>query len=176
MNIRKATMDDALFVSQCLDVTNYNEYSHYLDQFVCAMFNRDDVLYNCKNSIIAEVDGVRAGLIIPYGGDEYVRYFEANCRAFDPNKRVTPEEFECKPDEYHFEALAVLPEFRHRGIGSALVRYAEEQGRTLGFTKITLAVEQKHPELKDYYHKLGYSDLECLTSVEMDLQRMGKSL
>lgn len=53
-------------------------------------------------------------------------------------------------------ALAVLPEYRMRGIGSRLVRHAEEQLRDLGCPKINLQILQGNEEVQAFYCKLGY--------------------
>ena len=53
-------------------------------------------------------------------------------------------------------ALAVLPEYRRRGLGSRLVRHAEQQLRALGCPKINLQIMKGNESVESFYRKLGY--------------------
>jgi ribosomal protein S18 acetylase RimI-like enzyme len=53
-------------------------------------------------------------------------------------------------------SLAVLPGCRGRGLGSRLVRHAEEQLRSLGCPKINLQIMNGNEEVESFYRKLGY--------------------
>jgi len=53
-------------------------------------------------------------------------------------------------------SLAVLPEHCRRGIGSRLVRRAEERLKLLGCPKINLQILQENEAVAAFYHKLGY--------------------
>jgi ribosomal protein S18 acetylase RimI-like enzyme len=53
-------------------------------------------------------------------------------------------------------SLAVLPEYRKRGIGSRLVRHAEQQLRELGCPKINLQILKGNEQVEAFYRKLGY--------------------
>lgn len=52
--------------------------------------------------------------------------------------------------------LAVLPDFRRRGIATALVRAAEEGLRELGCPKVNLQIRASNSEVRDFYRSLGY--------------------
>ena len=54
--------------------------------------------------------------------------------------------------------LSVLPEFRHKGIGTSLVQEAEKiVQEEIGEEDITLSVESWNKELIGWYERLGYS-------------------
>jgi len=53
-------------------------------------------------------------------------------------------------------SLAVLPEYRRRGLGSRLMRHAEERLKLLGFPKINLQIMQGNEAVEAFYRKLGY--------------------
>ncbi|MET0793364.1 MAG: GNAT family acetyltransferase [Polyangiaceae bacterium] len=55
---------------------------------------------------------------------------------------------------YH---LAVLPEWRRRGVASALVRAAEHGVRALGASKLNLQVRATNAEVVAFYRSLGYA-------------------
>jgi ribosomal protein S18 acetylase RimI-like enzyme len=53
--------------------------------------------------------------------------------------------------------LAVSPEHRRRGIGSAMMRRAEEALRALSCPKINLQVRESNQGVITFYEQLGYS-------------------
>jgi ribosomal protein S18 acetylase RimI-like enzyme len=53
-------------------------------------------------------------------------------------------------------SLAVLPEYRRRGLGSRLVRHAEERLRASGCPKINLQILKGNEAVESFYRKLGY--------------------
>jgi GNAT superfamily N-acetyltransferase len=55
--------------------------------------------------------------------------------------------------------LAVLPEYRGRGIGRRLLLAVEQKARTLGCTKVTLEVLEANPARR-LYTALGYASPE----------------
>ena len=50
--------------------------------------------------------------------------------------------------------MALLPEFRNRGVGTALLRHTIEEGGKLGLP-VTIHVEQFNPALR-LYQRLGF--------------------
>jgi ribosomal protein S18 acetylase RimI-like enzyme len=56
----------------------------------------------------------------------------------------------------HIFLLYVMPEHRRQGIGSALMRYAEDWARARGDRQIGLQVFQSNQPALNLYHQLGY--------------------
>src|SRR5215831_11910836 len=54
-------------------------------------------------------------------------------------------------------AVAVLNSHRRRGIGTALVRGAEDRLRSIGCNKINLQVRTSNATVVDFYKRLGYT-------------------
>ena len=54
--------------------------------------------------------------------------------------------------------LAVLPEYRRRGIGSALVREVEDRLKSRGVKKISIMVERADELANDFWNALEKSD------------------
>jgi N-acetylglutamate synthase-like GNAT family acetyltransferase len=52
--------------------------------------------------------------------------------------------------------LGVLPEFRRKGVGEALVRHGLAEARRLGAKRVEIGVIADHVELKDWYARLGF--------------------
>ena len=52
--------------------------------------------------------------------------------------------------------LAVLPEFRHLGIGEKLVNDAFEKAKAFGKEKLEIGIVEENVKLRNWYEKLGF--------------------
>ena len=59
--------------------------------------------------------------------------------------------------------LAVLPEFRKRGVSRALIGYIEQQARLRGIPKVQLGTRLVLTRLREYYARLGYYEVRFAT-------------
>ncbi|MGN0457710.1 MAG: GNAT family N-acetyltransferase [Eubacterium sp.] len=60
-------------------------------------------------------------------------------------------------DGVELNNLAVLPEYRHLGIGKELVDYAITYSKnTIGANKISIGIVEENSVLKEWYEKLGF--------------------
>ncbi|MBI4671535.1 MAG: GNAT family N-acetyltransferase [Chloroflexi bacterium] len=57
--------------------------------------------------------------------------------------------------------LAVLPEFRGRGIGNALIEYVEKKARQAGYTRVRLGVRVVLDAMRAAYERRGYRFVEA---------------
>ena len=55
--------------------------------------------------------------------------------------------------------LAVLPALQSRGLGTLLIRAAEQRIRNRGLRRAELAVEESNPRARALYERLGYASL-----------------
>ncbi len=65
----------------------------------------------------------------------------------------------CNGGEWELNNLAVLPEYRHLGIGKAMVNYAVKMVKTYGGTKISIGIIEENTKLKNWYLKLGFTHI-----------------
>jgi GNAT superfamily N-acetyltransferase len=81
-------------------------------------------------------------------------------------------------DVCYLERLAVLPAYRRRGFGEALVNHAVEEARKLGVGRVELGMIAAQTELRDWYEKLGFSvtSIAQFEGVPFQVAFMGKSL
>jgi GNAT superfamily N-acetyltransferase len=59
---------------------------------------------------------------------------------------------------YIIERLAVLPEFRRRGIGERLMKHIENIIRKKHGDKLEVSIVDNNQTLKDWYKRLGYGE------------------
>jgi GNAT superfamily N-acetyltransferase len=62
------------------------------------------------------------------------------------------------PEVPRLDHLEVPGPFQGRGIGTALVRAAEDRARQLGYQQIALGVALDNPKARRLYERLGYAD------------------
>ncbi|HVZ19605.1 MAG TPA: ribosomal protein S18-alanine N-acetyltransferase [Vicinamibacterales bacterium] len=60
-------------------------------------------------------------------------------------------------DEIHINNVAILPELRGRGIGTALMARVMEEARRLGAKRATLEVRASNAGARKLYERLGFS-------------------
>jgi diamine N-acetyltransferase len=60
----------------------------------------------------------------------------------------------------YLERLAVLPEYRHRGFGKALVVHSLSKAKLLGVRCMHIGIIAEHTELKDWYKRIGFVEEE----------------
>jgi predicted N-acetyltransferase YhbS len=63
-------------------------------------------------------------------------------------------------DHMYFGRLAVLPEYRNRGIAGALIDYVEARARERGLPRVRLGVRLALPRLRARYERQGYRLIE----------------
>lgn len=73
--------------------------------------------------------------------------------------KIPPSEPDQYPEEYSAVAdLFVRPEHQHRGIGTALMRHAEDYARRCGARKVELNVLSENRDAIEFYRGLGYTE------------------
>lgn len=179
VTIRKAVKEDALFMAErilwAIGVPDAKDSDVETLSAVCAM---KDVLYSYENTLIAEVDGERVGIMISYDG---ALYSTLRVKTFSNVGDALKCDFsnmadEAKAGEYYLDSLAVSPEFRHRGIGRALMSAALESGRKTGIEKATLLVSPKNPPALRLYSHMGFKPTGMVKAFGHIYLRMERSL
>ncbi|HYR02442.1 MAG TPA: GNAT family N-acetyltransferase [Syntrophobacteria bacterium] len=66
------------------------------------------------------------------------------------------------PDVCYLERLAVLPEFRRKGLGKSLVDHVLKEAGTLGARRVEIGIIATHRELKDWYFRLGFRAIKTV--------------
>ena len=164
IKIRKARIDDVAYIAEGIyhaflleDKALYNQWIRTLKE-VCA---QEDTHYSYRNTWIAEVDGVRAGMMIAVDGEHYRvqrdRMYPQLKELFDVafGKGWDDMEDEAKAGEFYIDSLAVSLPYRNQGVGTALIEKAKDMAKEKGIGVVTLAVEPEN-KAKRLYQKLGF--------------------
>ena len=163
--IRDARPDDAPFLAKCImaGMHFYDFESEipsardiYDNLIVCEQ--RDDMLYTYKHTRVAESDGITVGSLLSYPGEIYrdLRH-KTFCELWPDLARMDAEsEQETGPGDYYLDSLAILPEYRHQGIGKALMQDGIRIGLGLGYKQVALVADSDLPHLIRLYESLGF--------------------
>ena len=159
ITLRRATAADARFIAENvlralhIDETDDSHINHLAD-----ISRREDTLYSWRNATIALYDGVPAGLMVAYDG---VRYRRMRDITFPMIRIYVGDDYQSMDDEacageYYLDSLAVLPEFRRRGIASALIQEMFRQQDEAGIPLATIAVDPENNTAYGLYTKNGF--------------------
>ena len=165
IRIRRATIEDVAYIAEGIyhaflleDEALYDPWIRTLKE-VC---EQEDTHYSYKNTWIAEVDGIRAGMMIAVDGE---RYREQRDKMYPQLKGLFDVAFgkgwdemedEAKAGEFYIDSLAVSLPYRNQGVGTALIEKAKELAKKKGIGVVTLAVEPEN-KAKRLYQKLGFA-------------------
>lgn len=163
ITIRNANKADAEFIARGFLTAMWisGEEMEKLLPSCKSLAEMDDTLYSWRNASIAQYEGVDAAVLISYDGASYA---DASAKTFAYIRDHGGEDFtqmthEAEAGEWYVDTLAVMPEFRRKGIALRLLHHAIELGRqNPNVQKTTLYVDPDHPWVVDLYASVGFRD------------------
>lgn len=182
LHIRDGRPSDAHFLAECImagmhmydfeEVLN-DDLSDILGRLTSCE-ERTDTLYTHARTRVGEIDGTPVAALLSYPGELYRELKEKTFREYWPAffELFSSDDPETGPGEYYLDSLAVLPAFRHRGIGQAMIRDSMQIGISQGFTRIALVADSQMPRLVSLYGSLGFVREEIRHAFGTDFQRM----
>ena len=119
---------------------------------------RNEGSFSWRNAQVAEVDGAVAGLLVGYLIEDPVDLSNLG----EMHKIVRPlAQLEAEaPGYWYVNVLAVYPEFRGMGIGSMLLKHADEIGRDKS-KGMAIIVASENTGAKRLYERAGYRARSC---------------
>lgn len=128
------------------------------------IFREEKNRLSYQNTIVAEVVGEVAGILISYQGELAVQLDEPLLKRVrkiqgDPNITFDQETF---PGDFYIDTLCVSSNFQGYGIGTTLLKEAEEMAKQKGYQRISLNVAHDNPLAKRLYKKLGYIEEQVI--------------
>jgi Acetyltransferases len=130
-------------------------------------FRRDGNRFSYQYIQLAEQNSKVVGLVLSFGGRDEARL---NATAGSWLER------EAEGDEWYVDALAVLKNWDHKGIGTSLLQTAEQQARQHSYSKIALNVAQGNKQALDLYTHLHYVVTQQTFLYQHPYVRMVKTL
>ena len=113
--------------------------------------------YSWQNAIIAECEGVVAGAVVGYDGARLEELRRGTLTIIRNRTGHTPTLVdETEAGEYYLDSVAVLPEFRHSGVGRALVEAFCERAFAEGAERVGLIVDVQNPKAEELYRSVGF--------------------
>lgn len=118
---------------------------------------------------LAEVEGETAGLLLTLRGDRLEHLertlAEGILKVYNPLQMlrmlwrlmVLGRTEEANKDEFLVSHVAVAPDYRRRGIATALLQRAEKEAKDEGFTKLVLEVEIGNINAIHVYERFGFA-------------------
>lgn len=182
LHIRDGRPSEAPFLARCImagmhmyefgDVID-DELSVILERLT-ACEERTDTLYTHARTRVGEIDGTPVAALLSYPGALYRELKEKTFREYWPAffEQFASDDPETDPGEYYLDSLAVLPAFRHRGIGQEMIRDSMQIGISQGLTRIALVADSEMPRLVSLYGSLGFVSEEIRHAFGTDFQRM----
>ena len=143
-----------------------------LEQLVTETTNRHSYL----NTYVAEKNDEILGIVVLYDGllgDKLDRQLEEQLAKKGIHITLDAE---AHMDEYYIDTICVSKDARGLGIGTRLLQFAEQKGKQLGYSKISLNVELEKIDARRLYERMGYSTTESWTIINEPFHHMVKSL
>lgn len=118
----------------------------------------ENTQYSWRYALVAECNGEAVGAVVGYDG---ARLHELREGTFSVLRRkvgrVPNIDDETTASEYYLDSVAVIPEFRGRGIGAALVNAFCERAFAEGAKRVGLIVDTENPDAEKLYISQGFA-------------------
>ena len=116
--------------------------------------------YSYRNCWLAEVAGRRAGALLSFPMPARGAADAVSPPPFDGSDVFAPYKYLEAPGTWYICGLALLPEYRGRGIGTQLMRIAAQQARQHGYDRLSLVVFEENTGALRLYRRLGYQVID----------------
>jgi ribosomal protein S18 acetylase RimI-like enzyme len=124
---------------------------------------RETGSFSYRNATMIEHAGRAAGTLIGYVIPDAPEPIPSDM----PAMFVPMQELENQaPGTWYVNVLAVLPQFRNLGLGTELLRIADENGRKLGKRGMSVIVSDANIGARRLYERLGYRETARRTMVK----------
>ena len=162
LNIRKATINDAPLISSVVAMAIGEETAilyggeNYMNVFE-EIALLEDSQYSYRNSFVAEINGNAVGAVVAYDGAELHSLRKSTLEII---YKHTAKELqivdETDASEFYLDSLAVLPEYRGRGVGAQLILAVKERAFNEYNKNLGLLVDFENPDAERLYQSVGF--------------------
>ena len=121
------------------------------------LVRNEDNRHTYLNTYIAYEDKKILGIVVLYDGktgkDLDGRLMRKLQQTHGASYKIDKEAHD---EEYYIDTICVAPDARGRGIGTMLLRFAVQQAKKLGYTKLSLNVETEKIKARSLYEREGF--------------------
>lgn len=145
---------------------------------LASFFQQEGNRVSYQNTLVKEVDGQVAGILISYHGSESEmldKPFVERLKKITGKSNVTIQK-EAEDDDYYLDTVAVADAYQGRGYGKELLLAFEDKARAAGYRKLALLAEASNEPAYSIYKKLGYQSDGSVTVSGYHFQHMVKFL
>lgn len=161
--VRAAVQEDAATIAEAVAMAIGDEgalHNYCGDDYLAVLTeiarNRA-TQYSYEYALIAEVGGVVAGAVVGYDGAQLGVLREGTFGVLRRTiGRVPTIADETEAGEYYLDSIAVLPEFRGRGVARALIDAFCDKAFAEGHNCVGLIVDFDNPKAEKLYTSLGF--------------------
>lgn len=171
IKIEQAAPHDAPFVAQaiieaigrdhCVELVGSEDRLPELEAIFRELAEAEESQYSYRNTLRAvDTDGNTAGVCISYDGEHLARLREPFLKRVEERfgMDTTNVDDETDASEVYLDTLMVKPEYRGRGIASALLRASIEKARGIGKPAGLLVAYDNHDARRLYEH-VGFKSI-----------------
>jgi len=123
-------------------------------------YQRENTDFSYHNCLMVEAEGAVVGMMHSYAMPAVLEPVPAD---FDPVLRPAAE-LEI-PGSLYISGLALLPDFRNRGVGSELLNRAHDRARAMGLGQVSLLVFEANDGAVRLYRRHGFREVDRRTLV-----------
>lgn len=127
-------------------------------KMMTALVEREDSQYSYKNTLVA-LDGENVvGISVSYDGErlhQLRRAFIESAKEYI-GKDHSGMDDETQAGELYLDSLAVLPEYRRRGIAKRLIEATKAKADCMGIPCVGLLVDKGNPSGEALYSSVGF--------------------
>jgi ribosomal protein S18 acetylase RimI-like enzyme len=187
ISLRPARITDADDAAELI----FSAYSHIVStysphpktesgftQMLNIFFQQDDNRFSYQNTFVAQNEQQIVGLVLSFGGREEHRLnmmVEQRFQQFQGGRGWHLVDESAK-DEWYIDALAVYSQWEGRGIGSRLLRDAEQRALAQNYHKVSLNVDKENERALQLYLYRGYIVTGDVELYQRSYHRMVKQL
>ena len=170
IKIREAVGADAPLVGKVVLMALHYDETHPFAPIFARLAACEVSQYSYRNALVAEVDGVAVGAIIGYDGASLYELrkplLELMRETFGGVREI---EDETSAGEFYLDSLAVLPQWRGRGVGGALLSAARDRAFAAGYERVGLIVDFANPRAEALYNSLGFERVNATKFLGHDM-------
>jgi len=169
---RQATGKDSRFIAGMIDISSDGIAIIEWTQAAQAAGDRtaldigariyasDEGKYSYRNCCIAEVADRRVGMLLDFPMPARDPSDLASPPPFDGTDVFAPYKYLEAPGTWYICGVALLPEYRGRGIGTGLMQMARQRARQHGYKQLSLVVFEENTAAVRLYRRLGYETIK----------------